>query len=114
MSLKLNLMLALTLVSIMLGACYSLTYAEAAEAEQAEHSSAELGYIAIGAGIAISIPGFAAAWSLGTATSAIAAAGAERPEIIGRFFIYVVFIEAIAIYALIVAIFIITMLPAYL
>ncbi len=41
-------------------------------------------------------------------------AAAERPEIIGRFFIYIIFIEALAIYALITSIFIIMMLPAYL
>ncbi|RLI30653.1 hypothetical protein DRO51_04795 [Candidatus Bathyarchaeota archaeon] len=106
---KSKLILAFTLISILLGVCSSLVYAEA-EAGQA--TGPQAGLIAIGAGIAIGIAGLGAGLGLGVATSAIAAAGAERPEIIGRFFIYIVFIEAIAIYALIVAIFAITMLPA--
>ncbi|MEM2915494.1 MAG: hypothetical protein QXH91_08880, partial [Candidatus Bathyarchaeia archaeon] len=73
-----------------------------------------LGFMALGAGIGIGVAGLGAGLGLGIATSGIAAAGAERPEIIGRFFIFIVFIEAIAIYALIVAIFVITMLPGYL
>ena len=72
----------------------------------------DFGMLGIGAGIAIGIAGLGAGIGLGMGVSSVAAAGAERPEIIGRFFIYIVFIEAIAIYALIVAIFIVMMLPA--
>ena len=112
MNSKSKLILVFTLIPILLGVCSSLVYAEAAEAEAGQATGPQAGLIAIGAGIAIGIAGLGAGLGLGVATSAIAAAGAERPEIIGRFFIYIVFIEAIAIYALIVAIFAITMLPA--
>jgi len=81
-------------------------------AEAADQKIVDLGMIAMAAGIAIGIAGFGAGIGLGMGVSSIAAAGAERPEIIGRLFIYVVFIEAIAIYALIVSIFIVIMLPA--
>ncbi len=111
MNSKPKLVLALALLLILLGICSSFVYAETTDTEANQAADNQVGMIAIGAAIAIAIPGIGAAFGLGMATSAIAAAGAERPEIIGRFFIYIVFIEAIAIYALIVAIFIITMLP---
>ena len=85
--------------------------AMAAEAAEGGQRIIDFGMLALGAGIAIAIAGFGAGIGLGTATAAIAAAGAERPEIIPRLFIYVVFIEAVAIYGLIVSIFIIVMLP---
>ena len=113
---KLKILLFTAIISKIAGLATSLAYAQTVEANQAEVTSVapNIGLMALGAGIAIAIAGFGAAIGLGMATSAIAAAGAERPEIIGRFFIFIVFIEALAIYALIVAIFIITMLPAYL
>jgi F0F1-type ATP synthase membrane subunit c/vacuolar-type H+-ATPase subunit K len=112
---KLKILLLTAILAVLIGIGVTSTFAGAAEVgEKATVDSQALGLMALGAGIAIGIPGIGAALALGMATSAIAAAGAERPEIIGRFFIFIVFIEAIAIYALIVAIFIITMLPAYL
>lgn len=111
MNSKPKLVLTLALLLILLGISSSFVYAETTDTEANQAADNQVGMIAIGAAIAIAIPGIGAAFGLGMATSAIAAAGAERPEIIGRFFIYIVFIEAIAIYALIVAIFIITMLP---
>ncbi len=112
---KLKILLLTAIVAVLIGIGVTSTFAGAAEVgEKAAVDSQALGMIALSAAIAIAIPGIGAAFGLGMATSAIAAAGAERPEIIGRFFIFIVFIEAIAIYALIVAIFIITMLPAYL
>lgn len=71
----------------------------------------ELGSAGIGAGLAIGGAGLGAGIGLGIAVSSIVAAGAERPEIIGRFFIFIVFIEAIAIYGLIISILLITFLP---
>lgn len=85
---------------------------QVAAADGGEAVATQLGMMAVGAGIAIGLPGLGAGIGLSIATSAIAAAGAERPEIIGRFFIFIVFIEAIAIYGLIVAVFIIMMLPS--
>ncbi|WP_309492556.1 ATP synthase subunit C [Candidatus Hecatella orcuttiae] len=103
-----------TVLLIAMAAAMLVAFASAQETPEAVEAvkTIDLGLMAIGAGIAIAVPGLGAALGLSMAVSAIAAAGAERPEIIGRFFIFVVFIEAIAIYALIVAIFIILMLPA--
>jgi len=109
---KLKILILAVILAFFVSVNATFTFANAAEPDGGDPQA--LGMIALGAAIAIAIPGLGAAFGLGMATSAIAAAGAERPEIIGRFFIFIVFIEAIAIYALIVAIFIITMLPAYL
>jgi len=93
------------------GAANTLPVAAAEEAVGTATVASQLGMMAIGAGIAIGLPGLGAGIGLSIATSGIAAAGAERPEIIGKFFIFVVFIEAIAIYGLIISVFIIMMLP---
>ena len=114
MDTKLKLLIFVAAIAVLAGIGGSITYAATAESTASSGGGAALGWIAIGAAIAIAAPGVAAAIGLSMATSSIAAAGAERPEIIGKFFIFVVFIEAIAIYALIVAIFIILMLPAFL
>lgn len=90
------------------GLIFSSTYAQ----EGVVPKSLDLGAAGIGAGIAIGGAGLGAGIGLGIAVSSIVAAGAERPEIIGRFFIFIVFIEAIAIYGLIISIFLITFLPA--
>jgi len=113
---KLKVMLFVALVATLVGVGAASIYVQAAgeAVEAAKSSKPELMWIALSAMLAIAAPGVAAAIGLSMATSSIAAAGAERPEIIGRFFIFVVFIEAIAIYGLIVAIFIILMLPTYL
>lgn len=99
------------LLGIALIGAASLTQVYALDEATTIAVASQLGLMAIGAGIAIAVPGLAAGIGLSLATSSIAAAGAERPEIIGKFFIFIVFIEAIAIYGLIVAVFIIMMLP---
>lgn len=113
MNLKLKIFLLTTFIAIAAGIGFSYSLAqEATPKEQAGLiDTSGLGLIAVGAGLGIGVAGLGAGIGLGIATSAIAAAGAERPEIIMRFFIFIVFIEAIAIYALIVAIFVITILP---
>jgi len=58
------------------------------------------------------LAGLGAGIGLGIGVAAIAGAGAEKPEIMSKSFIFVVFIEAIAIYGLIVSFFIILMLPS--
>ncbi len=60
--------------------------------------------IAMAAGLAMGIVGFGAAIGMGMASASAAAAIAERPEVFVQTMLYVVFIEAIAIYALVVAI----------
>lgn len=100
--------ITLGLSLFVVGLIFSSTYAQ----EGGVTKTLDLGMAGIGAGIAIGGAGLGAGIGLGIAVSSIVAAGAERPEIIGRFFIFIVFIEAIAIYGLIISIFLITFLPA--
>ena len=60
----------------------------------------EKGLYLIGAGIAAGLAAWGASLGLGTACAAAIAAIAERPEVFGRTLVYVVLIEAIAIYGL--------------
>jgi V/A-type H+-transporting ATPase subunit K len=108
--LKIALISGISFALAIVGLCMVAVGAVNAQ-QTSEIKTMDMGLIAIGASVAIAGPGLGAALGLGYATSSIAAAGAERPEIIGRFFIYIVFIEAVAIYGLLVAIFIILMLP---
>ncbi|MHA2230875.1 MAG: ATP synthase subunit C [Candidatus Hodarchaeales archaeon] len=61
-------------------------------------------YKPIGAGIAIGLAGLGAGIGMGTAGSAAVGAITEKPETFGRAIIFLVFIEAVAIYGLVVAI----------
>ena len=61
----------------------------------------DYGNIAIGAGLAIGLAGLGAGVGMGTASSAIVGAISEKPEMYGRSFIFVILIEAIAIYGLV-------------
>ncbi|MEM4700008.1 MAG: ATP synthase subunit C [Candidatus Nezhaarchaeales archaeon] len=79
-----------------------------------QHGAGELDMMAraiafFGAGIAIAVAGFGTATGMAHAASAAVGAVAERPEIFGRTLLYIVFIEAIAIYALVVAFMILVM-----
>jgi V/A-type H+-transporting ATPase subunit K len=58
----------------------------------------------VGAGIAIGLAGLGAGIGMGTAGSAAVGAITEKPETFGRAIIFLVFIEAVAIYGLVVAI----------
>ncbi|MFX1520616.1 MAG: ATP synthase subunit C [Promethearchaeota archaeon] len=60
--------------------------------------------LAIGAGIAMGIAGFGVGIGMGNASASAMAAIAEKPEVFGRTIVYVVLIEAVAIYALVVSI----------
>jgi len=62
----------------------------------------DVGLLALGAGIAVGLAGLGAGLGMGVAGSAAMGAIAERPEIFGRTMIYIVFIEAIAIYGLVI------------
>jgi V/A-type H+-transporting ATPase subunit K len=62
--------------------------------------ASEKGLFLIGAGIAAGLASFGAAIGLGTASAAAIGAIAEKPEIFGRTLVFVVLIEAIAIYGL--------------
>jgi V/A-type H+-transporting ATPase subunit K len=58
------------------------------------------GLFLVGAGIAAGLSSFGAGIGLGTASAAAIGAIAEKPEMLGRTLIFVVLIEAIAIYGL--------------
>ena len=58
----------------------------------------------IGAGIAVSIAGLGASIGMGMAGSAAIGAIVENPELFGKVFLFVVLIEAVAIYGLLAAI----------
>jgi len=60
--------------------------------------------LAIGAGIAMGIAGFGVGIGMGNASASAMAAIAEKPEVFGRSIVYVVLIEAVAIYALVISI----------
>ena len=67
--------------------------------------------VAIAAALAIGIPGVGA--SLGMATTSAAALGAitERPEVFGKTVLYVVLIEAVAIYGFVIAFLLVGYIP---
>ena len=58
----------------------------------------------IGAALAIGITGIEASIGMGMAGSAAVGAITEKPEIFGKAFLFIVLIEAVAIYGLLVAI----------
>ncbi len=61
------------------------------------------GLIAVGVGLAIGLAGLGAGVGMGTAGAAAIGAITERPEVFGKAMIFIVFIEAIAIYGLVIA-----------
>jgi V/A-type H+-transporting ATPase subunit K len=67
---------------------------------QAEAVPSERGLFLIGAGIAAGLAALGSGLGLGTASAAAIGAIAEKPEMLGRTLLFVVLIEAIAIYGL--------------
>ena len=67
---------------------------------QAASGAANSGLLIIGAGIAAGLASCGAGIGLGTASAAAIGAIAEKPEMLGRTLLFVVLIEAIAIYGL--------------
>jgi V/A-type H+-transporting ATPase subunit K len=68
---------------------------------QADQTAAsEKGLLLIGAGLAAGLAALGSGLGLGTASAAAIGAIAEKPEMLGRTLLYVVLIEAIAIYGL--------------
>ena len=61
----------------------------------------------LGAALAVGIAGGAAAIGMGMAGSAAIGAIVEKPEVFGKAFLFIVLIEAVAIYGLLVAILIV-------
>lgn len=58
----------------------------------------------IGAGLAVALAGIGSALGMGRAGSAAIGAITEKPEVFGKAFLFIVLIEAVAIYGLLVAI----------
>jgi len=67
---------------------------------QAASGGGNAGLLIIGAGIAAGLASCGAGIGLGTASAAAIGAIAEKPEMLGRTLLFVVLIEAIAIYGL--------------
>ena len=82
-------------VSLMAAASYSQQLSP-----QQAPAVPEKGLYLIGAGIAAGLAALGAGLGLGTASAAGIAAIAEKPELFGRTLVYIVLIEAIAIYGL--------------
>lgn len=67
--------------------------------------------IAIGAGLAVGLAGVGAALGMGTASAAALGAITEKPETFGKSILYVVFIEAVAIYGLVISFLLLGYIP---
>lgn len=62
------------------------------------------GLVAIGIGLAIGLAGLGAGIGMGTVGASACAAICEKPEIASKTILYIVFIEAIAIYAFVISV----------
>jgi V/A-type H+-transporting ATPase subunit K len=82
-------------ISLMVALSYSKT-----SPQQQVPAIPEKGLYLVGAGIAAGLAALGAGLGLGTASAAAIAAIAEKPELFGRTLVYIVLIEAIAIYGL--------------
>mgnify|MGYP001083205828 CR=1 FL=1 len=73
-------------------------------ASPTQNEAAEgIGNEMIGAALAIGLTGLGAGIGMGTASAAAIGALAERPEVFSKTLIFIVFIEAIAIYGLVIS-----------
>lgn len=68
--------------------------------------------LAIGAGLSIGLAGIGGAIGMGTASAAALGAITEKPETFGKSILYVVFIEAIAIYGFVIAFLLVGYIPS--
>ena len=67
--------------------------------------------LAIGAGLGLGLAGVGAAIGMGTASAAALGAITEKPETFGKSILYVVFIEAVAIYGFVIAFLLVGYIP---
>ncbi len=70
--------------------------------------------VALGAGLAVGLAGIGSAIGMGTASAAALGAITEKPETFGKSILYVVFIEAIGVYGLAVAMLLLGYMPSLL
>lgn len=75
-----------------------------------DNSLAILG-LAIGAGLVLGLAGIGASLGMGTASAAALGAITEKPEVFGKSILYVVFIEAVAIYGFVIAFLLVGYIP---
>lgn len=78
---------------------------------QTEGSGLGILGLAIGAGLAIGLAGIGGGVGMGTASAAALGAITEKPETFGKSILYVVFIEAIAIYGFVIAFLLVGYIP---
>ena len=67
--------------------------------------------LAVGAGLAIGLAGIGGGMGMGTAAAAALGAITEKPETFGKSILYVVLIEAIAIYGFVIAFLLVGYIP---
>ncbi|MHA2273281.1 MAG: V-type ATP synthase subunit K [Candidatus Hodarchaeales archaeon] len=94
----------LVILSVSVGMALSPSGEGSVAQEQTEEPTTGDDLKPIGVGLAIGLAGLGAALGMGSAASAAAGAITEKPENFGRVVIFLVFIEAVAIYGLVVAI----------
>jgi len=102
--------LRLMTVVLLVGLCAAMmtTQSVVAATEGAGTEQLGKGLALIGAGLAIGLAGAGAGIGMGTVSAAICGVVAEKPEMFGKTLLYIVFIEALAIYALVVSFMILT------
>jgi len=83
-------------ISSLVAVAFSLGPSQATTAA----ATSDRGLLIVGAGIAAGLASCGAGIGLGTASAAAIGAIAEKPEMLGRTLLFVVLIEAIAIYGL--------------
>ncbi len=67
--------------------------------------------LALGAGLSLGLAGVGASLGMGTASAAALGAITEKPETFGKSILYVVFIEAVAIYGFVIAFLLVGYIP---
>ena len=87
------------------------SYGFAALQEAADTYGYAIMGLAVGAGLALGIAGAGAGIGMGTASAAALGAITEKPETFGKSILYVVFIEAIAIYGFVIAFLLVGYIP---
>jgi V/A-type H+-transporting ATPase subunit K len=92
------LLMAIGVITISTMAVYAFSQ-NPAQAEQTT-AAGDKGLMLVGAGLAAGLASCGAGIGLGTASAAAIGAIAEKPEMLGRTLLFVVLIEAIAIYGL--------------
>jgi len=95
----LYVVLAMTTASAAISLMVAVSYSQQTSPQQIEAIS-DKGLFLVGAGIAAGLAALGAGVGLGTASAAAIGAIAEKPELLGRTLLYIVLIEAIAIYGL--------------